>query len=80
MPRKPKAPPKPCKRCESADAIAGEKYCKSCRSAVLSEIEKDGYFTEVEKPKRASEHLGRSSLGSKVIGGTCEFGHDGDDD
>jgi hypothetical protein len=72
-------PPKPCKRCDQM-AIQGEKYCEKCRDIVLGEMDEAGYFQPVEKTKRPSEQLGRSSRSSIICGGSAEMLNDGDDE
>lgn len=35
-------PTKPCERCATLDAIKGERFCKSCKKAVIAEAFEDG--------------------------------------
>lgn len=78
MPRKPKEPPKVCHRCEDRFAVHGEKYCKECKKSVLVELQSAGYLSDTKQPKVFSDERGRKSLNPKVLGGTAEFGTDGD--
>ena len=79
MARKQKEQPKVCKRCGEESAIQNEKYCKQCKKDVLRELKASGYFTDTTPPKTPTEERGRKAQSSKVIGGSAEFGTDGDD-
>lgn len=37
--------PKLCERCRTSKATSGERYCRSCRKAVLAELQEAGYLT-----------------------------------
>lgn len=78
MPRKPKEPTKACQRCSDGFAISGEKYCKGCKKAVLSELKASGYLSDEKPPSTFSDERGRKARSSEVLGGAAEFGTDGD--
>lgn len=80
MPRKPKDPPKDCKRCGDPSAVPGEKYCKHCKKQVLLEMKEAGYLTEPHGIKTPSEQIGRKVIDAKTLGGMSELNHDGDDE
>lgn len=65
---------KPCGRCNRVPAVAGEKYCKRCRGAVLFELKSSGYLQDTTETKRASEHIGRKARDARVIAN--DFGRD----
>lgn len=44
-PRHATARRKPCQRCKRRDAVAGERFCPACRSALLREMRNSGYLT-----------------------------------
>ena len=37
----------PCQRCETANAVADEKFCRECRKAVMAEMKEAGYLDRV---------------------------------
>lgn len=39
----------PCQRCETANAVAGEKFCRECRKAVVAEMKETGYLKRVPR-------------------------------
>ena len=62
-------------------AIAGEKFCDKCRRIVLDRMKSDGYLQDNHERKAVSEQYGRPLTSSgTTIGGSAEFGHDGDDE
>jgi hypothetical protein len=79
MPRRQRRPEKPCQRCTRTIAVFGEKYCKSCRETVLTELRQSGYLQDDKPASMPSDELGRKSLSWEVIGGSAEIGNDGDD-
>jgi hypothetical protein len=70
---------KPCKMCEQGCAIEGEKYCKSCKKVVMSEMKASGYLTNPRPENSVREQSGRRSISSSTISGSSEIGSDGDD-
>lgn len=78
MPKKPKLPPRQCSRCD-AIAVAGEKYCKGCRKAVLKELRDSGYIQDRSRETTFSDEIGRKHRDPRMLGGGAEFGTDGDD-
>ncbi len=70
---------KACKRCNDSEAVAGEKYCKSCRKSVLQELKQAGYLEPTFPPKSPSEQIGRTQRDLDAIGGSAEMNSDGDD-
>lgn len=39
----------PCQRCENANAVAGEKFCRECRKAVVAEMKEVGFLERVPR-------------------------------
>jgi hypothetical protein len=39
----------PCERCKQAEALPKQKYCKSCKKAVLAELDATGYLQKVPR-------------------------------
>ena len=53
---------KPCDKCKSAERIAGERYCKACRKAVIDEIRQRSHEEMSVRTlfRRGTEEIGRS--------------------
>lgn len=47
---------KPCDSCKRRPRIHGERFCQSCRSWKLREMEKDGYLQPVEATSHKNTH------------------------
>ena len=67
-----------CQRCSDHPAVFEEKFCKSCRKAVLDELKSSGYLTD-PIPKQHRGDIGRKCRDLRVLGGSAEMGTDGDD-
>ncbi len=78
MPKKKKHQPKPCQRCSDEFAIRGEKYCEDCKTVVLRELKDAGYLSDEKPPSTFSDARGRKSRDTRMLGGSAEFGTDGD--
>jgi hypothetical protein len=69
MPRISK-PAKTCDSCKTQEAIKGEKYCKSCKKAVLTQLKQAGYLREAKEKSAVREQKDRSQLSLRALGGT----------
>ena len=69
---------KPCKRCDIGRAKMDERFCPRCREIVRKEMESTGYLTDADAGKQPPETRGRSQRHSNTVGGSAEFGSDGD--
>ncbi len=71
---------KVCEDCQAEQAIAGERYCKTCRKSLFAFLESVGYLHRI--PRRFgifSDMLGRKDLlDPKVFEECAELNGDGD--
>ena len=70
---------KPCNRCPIGRAKLGERFCHRCREIVQKEMQTSGYLTDASAARQPSEKRGRSQRHSNTVGGSAEFGSDGDE-
>ena len=69
---------KPCKRCEIGRAKSDERFCQRCREIVFKEMQVS-YLKDAKDVKPMSEQRARSQRHSNTVGGSAEFGSDGDE-
>ena len=72
-------PTKPCKRCSIGSAKSDERFCKRCWQIVKKELETSGYLSDTYVARQPSEQRSRSQRHSNTVGGSAEFGSDGDE-
>ena len=70
-------PTKPCKRCDIGRAKLDERFCPRCREIVRKEMQVS-YLTP-DAARQPPETRGRSQRHSNTVGGSAEFGSDGDE-
>jgi hypothetical protein len=62
---------KVCDRCGTSRPVSGERYCKACRKAVLTELNDSGYLTPrtfghvgIHRPDEAKEQTYETKHGT----------------